>query len=210
MYFAPHGTHISTSLANMDKNMNEKNNVRFNLRGFVFEVDRKCVESHPNSRLYELSHEQRDNDNPIYLNRDPFVFNAILDYYVTGKMHVDGTCANKMKDEFEFWGLRCKDLCLRCMKQHEEALHEGEELSNLIKNWVSCSPSVQITNIQNGVASPQNDNKKGVAWPHNNGMKGLTSPVSKPAIGTRERLYDFLEGQGNSFSSKVSVRHNNI
>jgi potassium voltage-gated channel subfamily G protein 1 len=47
--------------------------------------------------------------NEFYFDRDPFIFNTILNYYSTGKLHIENnSCALLLSDEMIYWNMEEK------------------------------------------------------------------------------------------------------
>ena len=100
--------------------------LRLNLRGIKFELIASLFNTkYPNSRLANLSnlalkteplkqenlvdvcdfYEKKSNE--FYFNRDPFIFNSILDLYVQdgSKIHInEGVCFNHVLNQLKYWG----------------------------------------------------------------------------------------------------------
>ena len=103
----------------------------FNLRGIKYEVLLNLFEILPHSRLYrikrfydsninrliensnilesnllDLCDGYNSNQNEFYFNKDPYVFNIILNYISYQKLHIDDNiCIYLILDEFKYWNL---------------------------------------------------------------------------------------------------------
>ena len=66
-----------------------KERLQLNIRGHKFELEKKfCLEVVPDGRLAALDHSHEaycQVKQEYFFNRDPFIFNNILNFYVTGK-----------------------------------------------------------------------------------------------------------------------------
>ena len=98
-----------------------KNNlyqVVLNIGGFKYEIFIEKLNQIQQSRLEKIYHADsiedindlcdffKPKENELYFDRDPIIFNNILNYYRSGKMHfLDNTCPLAIKDELEYWGL---------------------------------------------------------------------------------------------------------
>ena len=122
----------------------EQNNfshVVLNISGFKYEISLKKLNQVQCSRLGKIYHANsievindlcdlfKPNENELYFDRDPSIFNNILNYYRSGKMHVlDNVCPIAFKDELEFWGLNeivVENCCsLKFFIKKEEVLEE--------------------------------------------------------------------------------------
>ena len=99
-------------------NSNIKDHVIINLRGHKFELLSSRLDKYPNTRLSKLKQaiDQKANDfdnicdavysnrNEFYFDRDPVIFNMILNFYSTDKLHiVENICLNLILDELAYW-----------------------------------------------------------------------------------------------------------
>ena len=98
-----------------------KNNllkIFLNISGFKYEISIKNLKRLSTSRLGQIclasSIDQINNlcDNfnreiaELYFDRDPSIFNNILNYYRTGKLHVsENICIIAFKEELDYWGV---------------------------------------------------------------------------------------------------------
>jgi hypothetical protein len=87
----------------------ENKRIRINVGGVRFETYRPTLMLIRESRLANLSPTNSDYD-PIrdeyFFDRDPISFQAILNYYRTGRLHAPGSvCGNLFFQELEFWNI---------------------------------------------------------------------------------------------------------
>ncbi len=94
------------------------NRVILNIRGVKYDVKWKTLRKFPNTRLGKLKNAINTNEiyklcddfdsinNEFYFERDPFIFNYVLNYYLTGKLHVSGEkCVSLIKEELNYWDI---------------------------------------------------------------------------------------------------------
>ena len=126
--------------------------VTLNVGGKIFVTRRATLRNVPGTKLADLSpsdtdHYDRDQDE-YFFDRNPAVFNFILDYYRYGEMHIPrNICTRAIKDELSFWGL--KDGCISecCRKFYFDTLDEFATYEMVkaefysLPTYVSLSPS---------------------------------------------------------------------
>ena len=97
---------------------NKSSKIALNISGLKYEISFKHLKRIPTSRLAQIYYandverinEFCDNFNPqeneLYFDRDPVIFNNILNYYRSGKLHVlENVCPVAYKDELNYWGI---------------------------------------------------------------------------------------------------------
>ena len=106
-----------------------------NVRGVRVEVDRAWWDKAPPSSSSHTELHAGANNSPggaIYVNRNPHVFHSIVDYFVTGELHVpDGVCGRAFQLELEYWGLdpcMVQPCCQGRLKLAKELLTAHEEI----------------------------------------------------------------------------------
>ena len=95
-------------------------NVTLNVGGKVFVVLKSTLNRYPDSRLAKLN-EQSDSFcaeiGGHFFDRNPVVFESILETYRTGELHVPrDICGSLMKRELEFWEISPACLSPCCWK----------------------------------------------------------------------------------------------
>jgi len=160
------------------KKKNEENNlssksekVILNLRGTKFEIPLSCLDNWPETRLGRLKSciatkttehlkELCDDfdllENEFYLNKDPYAFNIILEYYNNEKIHFDESkCAAYFKKQLNYWGLNeleCFDDCceLKFFDKCESIRDDLDKQNKIIENYEirhhfnsSCVPKLR-------------------------------------------------------------------
>lgn len=98
--------------------------VVFNVGGRKFECLLSTVQEHPCSVLahvvesriqYNLSTKE------YFFDRNPAIFNSVLEYLRTGELHIPNTvCGLVAKRELEFWGVDEKEIEPCCWKRYNE------------------------------------------------------------------------------------------
>lgn len=84
--------------------------IHINIGGFKHEVSRKTLKRLPNSPLATIEKSfqacYRVKKDEYFFDRHPASFNAILNFYRTGELHVpNDVCGPLFKNELEFWGI---------------------------------------------------------------------------------------------------------
>lgn len=86
----------------------EHSKVIIDIGGTRFVTKKSTLLTVPNTRLSDLLlTENCDKDSPeFYFDRNPFLFQNILDYYRSGTLHLpQNLCGMAIQAELEFWGL---------------------------------------------------------------------------------------------------------
>ena len=132
--------------------------VVLNVGGSKFEILRKTLLSVKYGRIWKLintfkQHELADlcDDfntelNEFFFDRDPTLFNYILNYYRTGKLHVsESLCPVDLNNELIYWDLDQPLMDVCC----EEKLYNKEkEVDQTLANYVSIMKEVKIQKAQ--------------------------------------------------------------
>ncbi len=107
--------------------------LKVNLRGSHFEIPIEDVLIAPNTRLAILCNEVKmeQDPGPVYLNKNPDLFNYILDYYTIGVIHFPKcVCFQRALEELKYWGLTEDALAPCC---YDEFKMEEESQATLKK-----------------------------------------------------------------------------
>lgn len=87
----------------------ELNKVILNVGGIRHETYKSTLKKIPATRLSRLTEALVNYDsnlNEYFFDRHPGVFNQVLNYYRTGKLHYPSdVCGPLFEEELEFWGL---------------------------------------------------------------------------------------------------------
>ena len=115
---------------------NDTDTVILNVRGSKFEVFKKNLNRFPGTRLGQIVNatsieEQSElcqvRENEFYFDRNPWVMNLIIDYYLTGKLHIKNTyCVYSLKDELNFWKIDEDEIDLCCKLNYFQQITEVE------------------------------------------------------------------------------------
>lgn len=121
--------------------------VMLNARGSQFKIPLKTLLAYPNStRLGKLSkfNEMTSNEvnelcdsfskenNEFYFNRNARVLSIVLDYFLTGELHVDSDlCEVFLINELEYWMVDFEEVKHCCKNDFERKLEEKNKLISL-------------------------------------------------------------------------------
>lgn len=112
-----------------------RNIVKFNIRGTRFETIKDTLQKTPGTVLYDLdslNNAYDDVNKEYFFDRDPEVFNIILNYFNHGKLHVPkNICGALLREELKFWSVphsHVADCCWRAFYAHEEEQDVLEDL----------------------------------------------------------------------------------
>lgn len=113
-----------------------------NLRGIKYEMVMDTLKRFPNTRLGRICVKMLDqnwselenmcdkftNPNEFYFNRDPYIFNCILNYYESGKLHVNHSeCVRLIRHELDYWQVDECELDNCCKLNYFEKVNAIEE-----------------------------------------------------------------------------------
>ena len=134
--------------------LNDNQRVTLNVGGFKHEVMMRTLNKIPNSRLGSLNGMSSIEDLchfcddynleklEFFFDRDPTLFNYILNYYRIGKLHISSDlCPVILKKELVYWKLDKPKMDLCC----EEKLYEKQkELDRAILDYKLIENDVQV------------------------------------------------------------------
>jgi len=114
---------------------NDDNHLIFNIRGTRYETSISSLQKIPYSFLRSINESSKYYDpvrKEFYFDRDPHVFNNILNLAVHGKLHVPkDICGEVFRHEMEFWGVpkvTVGECCWRVFYQLDEDKEVLEKL----------------------------------------------------------------------------------
>jgi len=124
----------------------ENKRVVINVGGFKHEVLWQTLNRFPETKLGRL----KKNLNTEYLNnlcddfdaekleffydRDPTLFNSILNYYREGKLHIiDNMCPNLLQSELDYWEIDEPEMDLYC---EEKFYHKQQVIIELVDSYL--------------------------------------------------------------------------
>ncbi|KAM3594668.1 uncharacterized protein V6R79_011845 [Siganus canaliculatus] len=107
--------------------------ININVGGFKQRMEQGLLKRFPQTRLgrllccnsneaiLELCDDFSPSDKEYYFDRNPSFFGYILNFYLTGKIHlVDGLCVVSFSQEIEYWGIKERHLDLCCSNKFHE------------------------------------------------------------------------------------------
>ena len=125
--------------------------ITLNVGGVCHEVLWKTLQSIPNSRLGELpspnTEKQQANSGPqtknVYFDRNPIIFNSILDFYRTGKLHFnEDICPDSISDELQFWMISEDNISPCCQ---ETFMMKKMKTARKVENKSKLNENQQVT-----------------------------------------------------------------
>ena len=134
--------------------LNDNQRIILNVGGFKHEVMMRTLNKIPNSRLGSLNGASTKEDLlnfcddynlerlEFYFDRDPTLFNYILNYYRIGKLHISNdACPVTLSKELFYWKIDNPKMDLCC----EEKLYEKQkELDKAILDYKMIENDVKI------------------------------------------------------------------
>jgi hypothetical protein len=112
--------------------------VKFNIRGRIFETLVSTIKSISDSKLAKLTpdHTSYDTERQEYFfDRDPELFNVILNLLVSGNLHVPKhICGALLREELSFWEIKTDNVRECCWRQYFQHEDDMAILTDLIQN----------------------------------------------------------------------------
>ncbi|AWP16955.1 putative potassium voltage-gated channel subfamily S member 3-like [Scophthalmus maximus] len=125
--------------------------INVNVGGFKQRMQHAVLNRFPQTRLgrllccsskeaiLELCDDFSPSEMEFYFDRNPSFFCYILNFYLTGKIHLaDGLCVVSFVQEIEYWGIKERHLDLCCSNKFYELMELAED-----KHWDQSSDGVQ-------------------------------------------------------------------
>ena len=117
--------------------------VQVNIRGKHFDVYRSTLNRAPDTKLYRILNNQlahpmgaAEKLHVRRFNRNPHVFDCVLDYYSSGELHLpEGICGRVIKQDLEFWELGFHLVLPCCLAKLERADDTVKAVTLLEKSW---------------------------------------------------------------------------
>jgi hypothetical protein len=109
--------------------------VKINVGGKIFVTTRRTINRYPDTRLGNIT---KNENQEIYFDKNPKIFQSVLDYYRSGNLHINTNyCADYVKEELKFWGFgpNCLSPCCRKNLYNNENDKEG---FSVIENNFGC------------------------------------------------------------------------
>jgi hypothetical protein len=111
--------------------------VRINVGGTVFMTSLKTLGTFTNTKLAQLCTGCREYDqksNSYFFDRNPILFNYILDCYRTGRFHFPSyLCGDSVIEELKFWGLDENVIANCCLKSYDDYEERRRTLEDIYK-----------------------------------------------------------------------------
>ncbi|KAJ8023726.1 Potassium voltage-gated channel protein Shaw [Holothuria leucospilota] len=125
----------------------QSNKLRINVGGIRHETYKSTLKNIPDTRLAWLASASTNNNadyDPVakefYFDRHPGIFNAILNYYRTGRLHAPSdVCGPAFEDELQFWGIDEKQIEPCCWSNYTQHRDAQETLAKLQGDNVELS-----------------------------------------------------------------------
>lgn len=115
--------------------------VQLNIGGQLFETTIKTLKRYDHTRLGSLttsSEEYNAGKNWFFFDRNPEIFNWILDYYRTGTLHFpDNVCGASLRQELQYWKIEEDEVSECCWKAYYQYQDEMEVIAKLKQNFTS-------------------------------------------------------------------------
>ncbi|XP_042356742.1 potassium voltage-gated channel subfamily S member 3-like [Plectropomus leopardus] len=126
--------------------------INVNVGGFKQRMEHNVLKRFPQTRLgrllccsskeaiLELCDDFSPSDMEYYFDRNPRFFCYVLNFYLTGKIHlVDGLCIVSFFQEIEYWGIKERHLDFCCSNKYHELMELAED-----KCWDQRSDETQL------------------------------------------------------------------
>lgn len=150
---------IHTKMADTEKEEpDDFEPVILNIGGTIFETTYETLGHEPDTLLATLrpsSPEYRANRGQFFFDRNPDIFNCVLDLYRTGELHLPhGFCGATLRTELKFWRIpedRISICCLQTYFKYDtdrgvlDTLHEAFEAKVLDYNPKEAEGSKWVT-----------------------------------------------------------------
>ena len=144
--------------------------ITLNVGGVRHQVLWKTLQSISGPRLGKLPspnvEKQLTNPSPqnkdVYFDRNPIIFNSILDFYQTGKLNFnDDICLNIISGELQFWMISEGNISPFCQKKFvREKLNTAKEVENESK--LKENQHLRTSRIWNILENPSSSILQGV------------------------------------------------
>ncbi|XP_074643451.1 potassium voltage-gated channel protein Shaw-like [Tubulanus polymorphus] len=113
--------------------------------GRRFKTWRSTLQRIPNTRLAMLNHESKyynRETGEYFFDRNPDIFENVLDFYRTGELHVPlSKCGWSVKLELDFWGINWKDIKRCCWNHFNSSWCEKTTLEKFDEDVLKPLPS---------------------------------------------------------------------
>ncbi|KAM9341232.1 potassium voltage-gated channel subfamily S member 3a [Symphorus nematophorus] len=133
--------------------------INVNVGGFKQRMEHDVLKRFPQTRLgrllccsskeaiLELCDDFSPSEMEYYFDRNPRFFCYILNFYLTGKLHLmEGLCVISFVQEIEYWGIKERHLDLCCSTKFLELMELAEEGS-----WDQRSDELQLHSLDSSI-----------------------------------------------------------
>ncbi|XP_033748724.1 potassium voltage-gated channel subfamily C member 3-like [Pecten maximus] len=160
-----------------------------NVRGTVFKTKATTLEKVPSdsplANLDKTSEFFDSESGEFFFDRNAEVFDAILDYFSTGRLHIpNSVCAERVKEELSYWKIPESHLAMCCWKAYYQKDEDMEVLNKLLSNVPCVENKTDILatdccDSPNIIKSPENGQDiRSRTWTClNNHRKGVLAKV---------------------------------
>lgn len=180
-----------------ENNLRNNDRIILNVGGVRHETFISTIKNFPDTRLAWLTqrNDYVDYDpekNEYFFDRHPGVFEQIINFYRTGKLHCPSdVCGPLFEEELKFWGIDEKEMEPCCWSTY--TLHR-EAQKNLAK---FNGPYIQHSNIEN---DPKHS--KGEETGNENNGGSTSSSCSQR---WRKRIWEVVDDHASTTMSKVFI-----
>ncbi|XP_060069419.1 potassium voltage-gated channel protein egl-36-like [Ylistrum balloti] len=126
---------IHTKMADTDKEEDDSEPVVLNVGGTIFETTYETLRHEPDTLLATLrpsSPEYRPTRGHFFFDRNPDIFNCVLDLYRTGELHLPhGFCGATLRTELKFWRIPEDRIGICCLQTYFKYDTDREVLDTL-------------------------------------------------------------------------------
>ncbi|XP_046842139.1 potassium voltage-gated channel subfamily C member 1-like [Xenia sp. Carnegie-2017] len=183
--------------SNSENNLRNNDRIILNVGGVRHETFISTIKNFPDTRLAWLTqrNDYVDYDpekNEYFFDRHPGVFEQIINFYRTGKLHCPSdVCGPLFEEELKFWGIDEKEMEPCCWSTY--TLHR-EAQKNLAK---FNGPYIQHSNIEN---DPKHSKGEETGNENNGG-----STTSSRSQRWRKRIWEVVDDHTSTTMSKVYI-----
>lgn len=162
--------------------------IKINVGGTVFSTLGTTLQSIPGSKLASLEthmDEHYDLENKeYYFDRDPNIFNSILNLYRTGSLHLPkDVCGIQFQKELEYWGIPPTMISNCCWETYYKPMDDIELFEYLSEEF--CQPEMKSVKYESVATDQKNIISHCNAW--------------------RKRIWVFLMNPNSSIYAKVNM-----
>ena len=147
----PQPAQVAQEMYNLPPPGNMEQFLRLDVGGVKYATYWSTVKQYPEHRLAQLSPVSQHyvpSSNEYFFDRDPKVFEKVLNFYRTGKLHIDTSscCIENLGTELEFWGLgveHVSECCRQALYSQENKVLGTKRLQREVDNFILQEPKEQ-------------------------------------------------------------------